>query len=183
MARDLASEDELMAGTTTSVADNSALPEAIRKLMKTETKSEGPKNALGKDDFLKLMLTELKFQDPLNMKEDKEFIAQLAQFSSLEQTTKLADNLGATMQFQQLSQVSGLVGMPVEVNDFVNGKYKVGIVEEARLIDGKTKIKIGETMYDPSEIRSVLHPGAVTPASPAAAATANTAVQTAVSGQ
>jgi flagellar basal-body rod modification protein FlgD len=180
-----------MAGTTTSIADNSALPEAIRNLMKTETKSEGPKNALGKDDFLKLMLTELKFQDPLNMKEDKEFIAQLAQFSSLEQTTKLADNIGASMQFQQLSQVSGLVGMPVEVNDFVNGKYKVGIVEEARLIDGKTKVKIGNTMYDPSEIRSVLHPGALTSAPPAAGtsnnsgnATANsTPVQSAVSGQ
>jgi flagellar basal-body rod modification protein FlgD len=185
------SEDELMAGTTSSVTDSSQIPEAIRKLMQPATSSEGPKNDLGKDDFLKLMLTELKYQDPMNTKNDKDFIAQLAQFSSLEQTTKLADNMGATMQFQQLSQVSGLVGMPVEVNDFVNGKYRIGLIEEARMVDGKVKVKLtgNDTMYDPTEIRSVIHPGKVEPAGnttnsgTSGTAADNSTVQTAVSGQ
>lgn len=48
-----------------------------------------PKNDLDKDAFLRLLTTQLANQDPLNPMEDKEFIAQLAQFSSLEQMQTL----------------------------------------------------------------------------------------------
>jgi len=75
-------------------------------------------SALDKDDFLKLLVTQLQHQDPLNPLDDKEFIAQMATFSSLEQMQNLntgfqklaaniTDNLVPTLLMQQSSYLIG----------------------------------------------------------------------------
>lgn len=67
-------------------------------------------DVLGKDAFLKLLVTQLQHQDPLNPMDDKQFIAQLAQFSSLEQMNNIADGIKAltekTAQQDMLSAVN-----------------------------------------------------------------------------
>ena len=54
----------------------------------SEGKATGSAKNLGKDEFLNLLVTQLQYQDPLNPSSDTEFIAQMAQFSSLEQMQK-----------------------------------------------------------------------------------------------
>jgi flagellar basal-body rod modification protein FlgD len=59
-------------------------------------------SGLGRDAFLQLLVTQLGHQNPLKPQEDGEFIAQLAQFSSLEQLTQIQ---------QTLSQVASALGV------------------------------------------------------------------------
>ena len=82
----------------------------------------GAQNVLGKDDFLHLLTVQLRYQDPLNPMENTEFIAQMAQFSSLEQlknmNTSLNKNLGSDQQLNVAfhnNLVTALVGKTVEI--------------------------------------------------------------------
>lgn len=68
-----------------------------------------PKNDLDKDAFLRLLTTQLANQDPLNPMEDKEFIAQLAQFSSLEQMQNLNKNI--VEQSEEMLEVLDLMNL------------------------------------------------------------------------
>jgi flagellar basal-body rod modification protein FlgD len=72
---------------------------------------------LGKQDFLELLVAQLGNQDPLQPMENTEFVAQLAQFSSLEQLMGVNSNIGL-LQVAQMSmtnsQVAGLIGKEVE---------------------------------------------------------------------
>ncbi|QPA32054.1 flagellar hook assembly protein FlgD [Thermaerobacillus caldiproteolyticus] len=71
---------------------------------------------LGKDDFLKILLVQLQNQDPLNPMEDKEFIAQMANFSTLEQITNMATELEQFIQLQNENAIlrySEMIGKKV----------------------------------------------------------------------
>ena len=77
---------------------------------------------LGKDDFLKLLTVQLRYQDPLNPMENTEFVAQMAQFSSLEQLQNMNQTMersqGAEAELQAAFKnnlVTSLVGKAVEV--------------------------------------------------------------------
>ncbi len=63
-------------------------------------------STLGKDDFLKILITQLTHQNPLEPMEDKEFIAQMAQFSSLEQMTNIASGMENLANFSMINAVS-----------------------------------------------------------------------------
>lgn len=121
--------------------------------------SQAPSQTLGKQDFLNLLMVQLRNQDPMNVQEDREFIAQLAQFSTLEQTT----NLGLAMEdlagFQRLSQGASLIGKEIEA--LLPGKGDEdattlsGVVEETRLVDGELKLVVNGQNVDLQDVTRI----------------------------
>src|SRR5512140_2378652 len=84
----------------------------------TTTNGKDGKDVLGKDQFMKLMVAQLKHQDPLDPSKNEEFLAQLAQFSSLEGITNLNDSVSAmatSMRSSATSEAAALVGRSVLV--------------------------------------------------------------------
>lgn len=82
-------------------------------------KSMGLSNAgagqnLGKDSFLKLLVTQLQHQDPTKPMEDRQFIAQMAQFSSLEQMNNLNKGLDRLTRSSHAFEASALLGKDVD---------------------------------------------------------------------
>ncbi|MFW5855934.1 MAG: flagellar hook assembly protein FlgD [Bacillota bacterium] len=92
---------------------------------------------LGKDDFLELLTTELSHQDPLDPMDNKDFISQMAQFSSLEQMNNMNSNMKDSLKTQSLSQGSSLVGKTVETVDSDSGETIEGVVEKVTFEDDK----------------------------------------------
>lgn len=80
---------------------------------------------LDKDSFMLLLVTQFKYQDPLNPMEDKEFIAQMAQFSSLEQLMNLntsMEGLTTATNNQQMINATSYIGKLVSVSGNTIGK-------------------------------------------------------------
>lgn len=104
--------------------------------------------ALGKDDFLKILITQLQNQDPTNPMDDREFISQMAQFSSLEQMTNMNKTLEkfiATQTDNKLVQNSHLIGKEIQwqpENSISDRNLETNIVKAVRLRDGNVSVQL-----------------------------------------
>lgn len=79
-------------------------------------------------------MTQIRFQDPLKPVEDKEFVAQLAQFSALEQMMNVGLSSSLTYGMSVLSK-------RVYATD-IHGQQVDGIATSVRLVDGKPMVKV-----------------------------------------
>lgn len=112
---------------------------------------QGPQqDFLGKEAFLQLLVTELSNQDPLNPMDDREFIAQLVQLSTLEQMTSL--NTG--VEILHLIQATGFVGKGVEALTF-DGSHVVGTVTEVKFTGSEPLLIVEDTAITLDEVISV----------------------------
>src|SRR6056297_1616132 len=85
------------------------------------------KNELGKDEFLQILITQLTNQDPTEPIHDRDFIAQMAQFSTLEQMTNMSgefEKLGALLQSGQAVSVLGKNVDVVLGNSIITGRVQ-----------------------------------------------------------
>jgi flagellar basal-body rod modification protein FlgD len=105
--------------TNTSAVDNLSINK------KTDTKKNS--NELGQAAFLELMITQMKNQNPLEPQDNSEFVAQLAQFSSVEGLERLNKNFTSFMSTNAL-QASSLVGRSVSVETDTSSLQNGGLI-------------------------------------------------------
>ncbi|WP_349410501.1 flagellar hook assembly protein FlgD [Pseudalkalibacillus sp. SCS-8] len=125
----------------------------------SQTRKTGGSN-LGKDDFLKILVAQLANQDPLKPMEDREFISQMANFSSLEQMVNMNQTLSNWMTHQnngQLLQYSELIGRKIDWVDSETGAdQQTGVVAKVHFERGETVIELENgTKVTPDQVVTV----------------------------
>lgn len=144
----------------------------------TENQGNELKKTLGKEEFLKLLITELRYQDAMNPMEDKEFIAQMAQMSSLEQMQNLnktfeeglltlaeaqnnySKNISALLEVMLNQSVlnsfnQGLNLLGREVVFTSEGEERAGTVSAIKQVQGHYVAVVGEEEVPFTEITAV----------------------------
>ncbi len=119
--------------------------------------TRAPQTSLGRDDFLKILITQLQNQDPTAPMEDREFIAQMAQFSALEQMTQMSGDFQELSGMLQSQNALGLLGQRVTVD---TGNALVEGVVNAVSTGGIPQVQINGHFYEASNI-TMVHKGVV----------------------
>lgn len=114
----------------------------------------GGNSELGKNSFLKLLVAQMQNQDPLNPQSNAEFVAQLAQFSSLEQMQDVNKNLGTMLTGSQLGGAGNLIGKQASWSD-AQGVKQSGLVEKVTIKDGALQAVINGTEVPADKISEI----------------------------
>ncbi len=144
------SQDKFMSKLRTDEVNNKL------KAEKRETVKE-----MGKDQFLKLLVTQLQHQDPTNPMQDREFIAQMAQFSSLEQMLNINTNMEKFLGNLSFQSSFDLLGKQVDIESSSmadkNGNPRLisGMVESVGKIGNDSVVTIDGVNYPASDIVKV----------------------------
>ena len=136
---------------STSGISNNTIEQIIQNTSENASK-RNTNGELGKNDFLNLLVTQLRYQDPLNPTDDKEFIAQMAQFSSLEQMQNMSNTLSNSQAF---SMIGKRVTATISDSSTSQLKTVVGEVSTVKVSNGKTYVVINGQDIEAGKVTQV----------------------------
>ena len=116
--------------------------------------SRSPTKLLNQDDFLKLLVTQLANQDPMSPQADTAFVAQMAQFTALEQAKGMTADIAQMRAQQKILQAMSLLDREVVVQSGKTGVAS-GIVKGFEMEGQDPKLMIGAEKYDLDDILSI----------------------------
>lgn len=112
------------------------------------------KQDLDKDAFLKILVTQLQYQDPTQPMDDKQFISQMAQFSSLEQMNNMTTAMTSLSNVNMMAYGAQLLGNTVSYKD-ENGNLATGEVTAVKNADGIVQVQVGDKLVYLADVQSV----------------------------
>ena len=121
-----------------------------------------PQKALGQADFLKLLSVQLQQQDPMKPMEDTSFMAQMAQFSALQQSSQMATDMASMHSDVALQSAGSMIGRQVTLS--TNQGLVTGLVDSINASSGSVNVSVGGTDYPLSKVVGVAPAPAPTPA-------------------
>lgn len=107
---------------------------------------------LGKDDFLKLLMAQMTHQDPTEPMDNSQFIAQMAQFSSLEQMYNVSSGFNKMASIMQSNEAASTLGKVVDLD--VEGEQVSGVVEGFTRGENP-QIQVNGNFYNMDYVRAV----------------------------
>ena len=126
-----------------------------------------PKGVLNQADFLQLLVAQIQYQDPMNPQSDTQMAAQMAQFSTLQQTTQSTASLA-------MMQANSLIGSNVNLQ--VDSQHTAsGLVTGVQVNSGSAQIMVNGTGYNLSQVISVTPPSTASTSSTSSTGSSSTA--------
>ena len=121
--------------------------DAIGPTSSTDTSAvQTANNTISQDDFIKLFLAQLQYQDPLEPVDNREFLAQLAQFTALEQSRQTSQNTNDLLAMNAVTQAVDLLNRQVEVQGL--GAPLTGTVIAVQFISSGPQLSVRNAAGD-----------------------------------
>jgi len=148
-------------GSTTNTGGTANPPNSGGASSASTTQSFVPGGSLGKNAFLQLLATQLEYQDPLQPTDNTQFVAQLAQFSSLEQMTNVSTQEGQVVSSvnqltatSELTSAFDLLGNTVGLQAS-DGSTVSGTVTAVQSTANGVTVTVNGTAYPLTDVQSV----------------------------
>ena len=143
-----------VSATSTTAASTSTTSTKTTGTSSKASAQLGAAAGMGKDDFMQLLIAQLKNQDPMKPMEDKEFVTQLAQFSALEASEKMTQQMEELTGSQMLVQAATLIGKQVSAK-LESGEVVTGTISQVKMLSGQPTAVVNGREIDTSLITQI----------------------------